>query len=364
MGCLAGFGTPFDNNPLNAYTKAGINLPKRKLLGSFKTPKGYTFLYMEKIKNFDYMYFIGMNELNRYDRILVILDTKTMKPKYETPITWFQEITYPKKDEMKISFPCANGKQGYDITLKLASDKITEVSKELNESTVEQKKTKKEVFAELGEELHRFDNGNILYLLNSEYKSVTDKYLTLKDKNLKEIKKVEVPGDDMTYDFSSSSDKYIAMIVDNKVTQSDSVDIYSIPDLNKVCSFPSPKLNNKRVLLTSSLFIENDKIILGFAGEINIGDIKTGKIEKSFMLEPNLACASQHKLADGTFISILSKGIVYHWKMDGTIISKSRGEACDSGLQCSLGNDKGVILSFKNIQGENRVNLESIDETQ
>ena len=64
MGCLAGFG-PFDNNPLNAYTKAGINLPKRKLLGSFKTPKGYTFLYMEKIKNFDYMYFIGMNELNR-----------------------------------------------------------------------------------------------------------------------------------------------------------------------------------------------------------------------------------------------------------------------------------------------------------
>ena len=154
------------------------------------------------------------------------------------------------------------------------------------------------------------------------------------------------------------------MIVDNKVTQSDSVDIYSIPDLNKVCSFPSPKLNKKRVLLTSSLFIENDKIILGFAGEINICDIKTGKIEKSFMLEPNLACASQHKLADGTFISILSKGIVYHWKIDGTIISKSRGEACDSELNCSLGNDKGVILNFKNIQGENRVNLESIDETQ
>ena len=51
------------------------------------------------------------------------------------------------------------------------------------------KRKKKEVFAEHGEELHRFDNGNILYLLNSEYKSVTDKYLTLKDKNLKEKKK-------------------------------------------------------------------------------------------------------------------------------------------------------------------------------
>ena len=131
MGCLDSFADFI--SPYGTSIKGpGNNLPRRKVLCPFYPQKGYKILNIpfstNKIKNSNYVYFIGEKE-NTEDRILVILDTKTLKSKYETPITMLQEITYPIKDEMKISFPCYNGKQGYDITLKLAPDNITKKNK-------------------------------------------------------------------------------------------------------------------------------------------------------------------------------------------------------------------------------------------
>lgn len=63
-----------------------------------------------------------------------------------------------------------------------------------------------------------------------------------------------------------------------------SVVIYSIPDLNKISSFSVHKVNNKPVKIGRKLFIDKGKIILCFEGKVNIGDIKTGQIEKSFSI--------------------------------------------------------------------------------
>jgi len=54
-------------------------------------------------------------------------------------------------------------------------------------------KNKDEELIKKGWKCHEFQNGNSLYLLNSEFKSSPNQYLTLKDRNGKEIKKIEFP---------------------------------------------------------------------------------------------------------------------------------------------------------------------------
>ena len=367
MGCLGNFVDIM--SPFGTSTKAkGYDLPNRKVLCSFNAHRGYKILNIpfstNKIENSQYVYFIG-EKGNTDDRILVILDTKTLKPKYETPITMLQEITYPVKDEMKISFPCYNGKQGYDITLKLAPDNITEISKEPIETTYQQWKEKQEEFKKIGEELHRFDNGDILYILNSEDQNSTDKYLTLKNKNLEEITKRNLGDDYITYTHSSSSDKYTAILAKNSITSLKTLYIYTIPDLIEICEFPEHQIfdmdGKRNPSSITSLFIPGDRIILGFDGEINICNIMTNRIEKTFMLDINLITYSLYRLDDGTFASNHICGIVYHWKIDGTVISKSRGEICDYDVISYLADNKSVVSFFKK---QSKINLESIYETQ
>ena len=73
-------------------------------------------------------------------------------------------------------------------------------------------------------------------------------------------------------------------------------------------------------------------------------------------------CAINHyELDDGTFVSVFLKGIVYHWKIDGTKISESRGEVCDYDVISYLADNKSVVSFFKK---QSKVNLESIYETQ
>ena len=59
--------------------------------------------------------------------------------------------------------------------------------------------------------------------------------MTLKDKNDKEIKKTEIPGD-FHCSYLSSNDKYFAIQAFTKYTKSNKIDIYSLPDLNKISS--------------------------------------------------------------------------------------------------------------------------------
>ena len=52
---------------------------------------------------------------------------------------------------------------------------------------------------------------------------------------------------------------------------------------------------------------------------------------------------------------------MYHWKIDGTEISESRGEVCDYDVISYLADNKSVVSFFKK---QSKVNLESIYETQ
>ena len=202
---------------------------------------------MDKIPNFDYAYLISQNEDENTDRLFMIIDTKTLRPKYETPMLFLHEITYPAEDEISISFPSYSKLPGFNIILKLTSDKITEISRKVNlkmykeiekEKEEKEKEEKEKEFGKIGKEFKKFDNGNTLYLLNSEFKTITDKYLTLKDKNSNELKKIKLHGDNMSYYFESSNDKYCAISVYNKTTKANYIEIYTLPDLNKVSSFP------------------------------------------------------------------------------------------------------------------------------
>ena len=154
MGCFEGFGVFLD--PQDAYNEAGRNLPTRKMISSFKVPHPYILDSIKKVKNHDYVIVYGCNESTGIDRIIILLDTKTLKPKYEVNYLLGEEITYPKKDEMIISFPINGNYTGYIITLKISPDKITKISKEKNQETLQQKIAKDEEFKKIGQKLYTF----------------------------------------------------------------------------------------------------------------------------------------------------------------------------------------------------------------
>lgn len=129
MGCLSDFS---GNNTFYDRSKVGQDLSRRKILGTFKLPNNYYFVTMDKIPNFDYAYLISQNEDENTDRLFMIIDTKTLRPKYETPMLFIHEITYPAEDEISISFPSYSKLPGFNIILKLTSDKITEISRKVN----------------------------------------------------------------------------------------------------------------------------------------------------------------------------------------------------------------------------------------
>lgn len=143
-----------------------------------------------------------------------------------------------------------------------------------------------------------------------------------------------------------------------------SVVIYSIPDLNKISSFSVHKVNNKPVKIGRKLFIDKGKIILCFEGKVNIGDIKTGQIEKSFSIHDIVLDMTLYQLDDGTFLSVLSYSVVCHWKLDGTIISKTKGERTENKIIYCQGHNKGVISLYANLGQPSTKVLESMDETE
>ena len=131
--------------------------------------------------------------------------------------------------------------------------------------------------------------------------------------------------------------------------------------MNKVSSFPC---NNKEIgAFIHTEFIDDNKIILSIGGEINICDIKSGKIEKSFMIQKNSSCRNHCKFSNDIYMSKINSYIICKWKIDGTIISKTRGEFLRTGKGFNeitkLIDEKSVICLF-----EKNVNIESLDQTQ
>ena len=166
----------------------------------------------------------------------------------------------------------------------------------------------------------------------------------------------------MTYSHSSSCEKYTAISTYDKKTKNGFIVVYSLPDLKKISSFEAQKNDTIEIVTSSSLFTDKGKIIIYSEGDINIYDIKTGQLEKSFVIEKYSYIQVQHKLDDGTFLSVIKGGVVCHWKLDGTIISKTKGEVVADGVISCAANDKGVVTLYPSLMKQSYACLESMDE--
>ena len=261
---------------------------------------------------------------------------------------------------MKISFPTCNNIPGSIITLKLTKNNITEESRIPNLTTLEQDNQNFRDLLAKGTKCYQFENGNTLWLLKKE--NDDGKFLTIKDKNDKEIKKIELAGDMMSYSHSSSCEKYTAISTYDKKTKNGFIVVYSLPDLKKISSFEAQKNDTIEIVTSSSLFTDKGKIIIYSEGDINIYDIKTGQLEKSFVIEKYSYIQVQHQLDDGTFLSVLKNGVVCHWSIDGTIISKTKGEVVANGVISCAAHDKGVVTLYPRLMQQSYACLESTDE--
>lgn len=359
MGCLADLANPY------AFKGEGRGLPIRKTSLKFELPQNYEITDLKDIKGFDYVYVLMVNNKDgdTTERLFVILDTNTMSAKYETNILMINTITFPKKDEMKIQFP-SYIKPGYDITLKLTADKVTEISKEPNSETYQSWNEKRNEVFKIGKKVIDFENGNALYVFNPELKTATDKTIVLKDKNDNEIKKITVPGRNLDYCYINTNQKYIALEVLTISTRDKIVEIYSLPDLNKVSTFQVPRMGGNPVSFPKVYFINNGKIILALNGQINFADIKTGKIEKTFSPGKELQPECLYSLENDTFVLCYNNGVVCKFKSDGTIISKTRSELWAPKTSSVLSNSKRIISYVGETRNWNLINCESLDETQ
>ena len=359
MGCLSDLTNPY------GFKGEGKGLPIRKTLLNFESPTKYSIASVSDIKGFDYVYVLMVNNKDGdpRERLFVILDTKTMTANYETTISMINTITFPKKDVMKIHYPTVL-KPGYDITLKLTADKVTEISKETTSETYEAWNAKRQKIFEIGKKLIDFENGNALYVFDPEMKTATNKTMVLKDKNDNEIKKITIPGKDLSYSYINTNQKYIAVEVLKISTKDNNVEIYSLPDLNKVSSFQIPRMGGNPVLFPKVFFINNDKIILALNRQINFADIKTGKIEKTISPGKALQANSLYTIENDTFVVCYNQGVVCKFKMDGTIVSKTRSELWEEGTFSVLSNNKRIICYVNDNSSWNIINCESLDETQ
>ena len=132
--------------------------------------------------------------------------------------------------------------------------------------------------------------------------------------------------------------------------------------MKKISSFEAQKNDTIEIVTSSSLFTDKGKIIIYSGGDINIYDIKTGQLEKSFVIEKYSYIQVQHQLDDGTFLSVLKNGVVCHWSIDGTIISKTKGEVVANGVISSAAHDKGVVTLYPRLMQQSYTCLESTDE--
>ena len=83
-----------------------------------------------------------------------------MQTKYQTNVLDNADVIFPKKDQMKISFPTCYNIPGSIITLKLTKDNITEESRIPNLTTLEQDNQNFKDLLAKGTKCFQFENGN------------------------------------------------------------------------------------------------------------------------------------------------------------------------------------------------------------
>ena len=308
IGCIIALG--------EAIYQQASKLKERKNLRSFSLSGVYK---VEEIsKKFKYI------RIDSADKI-VILDYNTMKVKYETPYALATVTSnFSSSDNTySIEFKLFED-QMKCVKLKIAEDKITEISDEI--------KTKNSPLDKLNV-ICKLENGNAFVFKASEFESSSDLPMAYVDSNGKTLKEIEFPKKINYYSAGMShkwhNDKYIVfnrVFFKGNQPYSLTVELYEISTLKKIGEIEAKKLENREILTTAICVVQGDAntLIVSVVYKILIVDIATFQVQKEFNLCKGASFANHIKAAEpDTFFSMTKDYRFFKWKKDGTVVSSN-----------------------------------------
>ena len=360
-------------------------ISERKIISNFyNLPEGMKLALfgIKRVPDTDFAILHLQKETNLAKRKFDFLNFQTMTSVFSLDIQTpnAPHYNFPKKDEVEIIYLPDKSTKHVCISLIISGDKITETSrKDVDFDSGEDNKP--DINALLGNNKtksqigfkKKLSDGNYIEVKLSDQPQSLEKFLVLSDKNGKEIKNVEIINKNdkimvdnyqgYSYEFMCNNDKYIVLTsnLNNSYSQSlcKEIFIYSYPELVKKCVVPCHNVLNREIGYTAvkCLVADNDKVIVGLATEINIVDIPSGKIEKSFMLSKNTPIEKHYKLSADTYLTILRDSRTYIWKLDGTIVAKRKSR--ERGFLISY-----IVLDAKRVlvENDNKVFIEALND--
>ena len=242
---------------------------------------------------------------------------------------------------------------------KIASDKVTEVSKDVIGNVPESDEV---------ETIKTLENGNSIVFRPNEFQISEDKYLSLVDKNFKVICETEVnKGVKLAYTWSN--DKYVALTeyiteqwMGEDKSISEAIHLYRLNNFSKVGTFKIEKVEGKFLEFKKVLiYPANDKtLIISLYGIMYVVDIETMKTKKkvNFGEKKTIIQIEKDKNDSNIFYSMSENGSLFKWTLDGSILLKNTGNCY---IKFHLINNQKEILSDYLLGG---VVIESVEETQ
>ena len=308
IGCIIALG--------EAIYQQASKLKERKNLRSFSLSG---IIKVDEIsKKFKYI------RIDSVDKI-VILDYNTMKVKYETPYMLSTVISnFSSSDNTySIEFKLFED-QMKCVKLKIAEDKITEISDEI--------KTKNSPLDKLNV-ICKLENGNAFVFKASEFESSPDLPMAYVDSNGKSLKEIEFPKKINNYSAGMShkwhNDKYIVfnrVIFKGQLPYSLTLELYEISTLKKIGEMEAKQLENREIVTTAVSVVQGDAntLIVSVVYKIFIVDIATFQVQKEVSLCKGASFANHIKAAEpDTFFSMTKDYRFFKWKKDGTVVSSN-----------------------------------------
>ena len=349
IGCLIAIGQKI-------YDKAQ-ELKERKHLRHFDVK--YIQRCYEVSKKFKYVYIVGLNSL-------IFLDYVNMKVKNE--IKFNGTIKEPKFSDSDNSYTLEYGDDNSKTVLKLkiADDKITEISKA---SKSGDKKNKNPDYTYMWE----LDNGCSFVYKKSEFESSLEQPFCLIDSSGKTLAEIDFPkkinGYDATFMRRWNNDKLIVfhrLILKKEQLYSLALELYEINTLKKIGELEAKTLENREILWTAVDVLggHNNTVIISIVYNIYVMDLNNFSVIKQFNLCKGMSFCKHIKSSENdTYYSMTKDYRFFKWKSDGTVLLSNCMTNKYPSATCAgfaVINDEKELLWFNTT----RVGVDSLTETQ
>ena len=338
IGCIIAIG--------EAIYQQASKLKERKNLRNFSLPSVYG--GEEISKKFKYI------RLDAAGKI-VILDYTTMKVKYETTLTTLATVTGKFSDSdntYSIEYKIYESQKKF-IKLKIAEDKVTEISNETKNQTSPLDKLNI---------ICKLDNGNAFVFKASEFESSSELPMALVDPNGNTLKEIEFPKKINGYGAGMAkkwfNDKYIVLnrvYFKSQLPYSLTLELYEISTLKKIGEIEAKKLENRDMVTTAITVVQGDAntLIISIVYKILIVDLATFTVQKEFTLCKGASFANHIKAKEpDTFFSMTKDYRFFKWKKDGTKVY----ENC---LKNGMSSSQGACIFFVSTDEKELIHIHS-----